>query len=58
MTLTQAIHAAAAGHTIVSNAGKRYEPADLAPIWRGINAASFRTCGMTEGERKGAWSIV
>lgn len=59
MTLTQAIHAASSGQAIVSNVGRRYSHAELAPITLlGPCAATFRSCGMTEKERKGAWSVV
>lgn len=56
MNLIAAINAAADGAIIVSNAGRTYQLADMEPIVRiGKRAISFRSCGMTEGERKGTW---
>lgn len=58
MKLVAAINAAAIGQSIVSNAGRTYKPADLAPIKRiGSSAVSYRSVGMTESERKGAWEM-
>jgi hypothetical protein len=57
MNLIEAINAVANGHTIVSNAGKRYTGEQLAPTWYGKHYASFNSAGMTESERKGVWRI-
>ncbi|GGF87993.1 hypothetical protein [Paenibacillus abyssi] len=59
MNLTQAIHDAARGQIIVSNVGRTYSAADLAPITLlGPWAVAFRTGEMTEVERKGTWSVM
>lgn len=58
MKLIAAINAASNGATIVSNAGRTYKPADLAPIvCIGNSAVSYKCVGMTENERKGTWTI-
>jgi hypothetical protein len=58
MNLIAAIIAAADGATIVSNVGRTYKPADLAPIVRiGNRAISYRSVRVTESERKGTWTI-
>lgn len=59
MTLIDAINEAASGATIVSNSGRHYTPEMLAPIWSGNErCVAFTTAGMTEGERKGAWTAI
>lgn len=58
MTLFEAMNYAAAGRTIVSNAGKQYTPAELTPIYCGQHYAVFTTGTTTECERKGAWNVV
>ncbi|ANY67679.1 hypothetical protein BBD42_15305 [Paenibacillus sp. BIHB 4019] len=56
MTLGDALRALDAGKSVVSNVGKTYRREDVAPInWIGEYAASFRSAGMTEGERRGTF---
>lgn len=55
MNLCEAIIEVANGHTIVSNANKRYTTEQLAPKWFGKHFASFNSVGMTEKEMKGVW---
>lgn len=57
MTLLEAIRASIAGYSIVSNAGKRYKPAELDAKFIGAQAAVYNSCGITERERKGEWRI-
>lgn len=58
MSILQAAQASAQGSTIVSNAGRRYTPDQLAVKWVGAHYASLNNAGMTEAERKGAWRSV
>lgn len=58
MSLLEAAQASAQGNTVVSNAGRRYTPDQLAVKWVGAHYASLKNAGMTEAERKGAWDIV
>lgn len=58
MTLLEAAQTSAQGITVISNAGRRYTPDQLAVKWVGAHYASLNNAGMTEAERKGAWDIV
>ncbi|WP_339273811.1 hypothetical protein MKY59_21700 [Paenibacillus sp. FSL W8-0426] len=55
MNILEAAHASAQGHTVISNAGRRYTPDQLAVKWVGAHYASMNGAGMTEAERKGEW---
>lgn len=57
MKLTQAIYEAKPTSVLISNEGKRYSFADMAPKWYGRHYASFNDVGMTISERKGEWRI-
>lgn len=58
MNLIAAINAAADGAIIVSNAGRTFKPADLAPIVRiGKSAVSYRCVGMSRKERDRIFKI-
>lgn len=57
MGLTEAIFASSRGHTIISNADKRYTHEILAPKLLGSHAAVFNSVSMTVAERKGEWRI-
>jgi hypothetical protein len=57
MTLLQALRYANIGRTVISNAGRRYAPQELAPIWVTNGAAACSNAGMTDAERKGEWDV-
>lgn len=57
MSLIQAINKVAQGSTITSCTGRTYTYDMLQPEWAGEHYASFRTCGMTEVEKKGDWIV-
>lgn len=56
--MLEAAQASAQGMTVISNAGHRYTPDQLAVKWVGAHYASMNNAGMTEAERKGEWDIV
>ncbi len=59
MTIVQAVRNLTEGNSsaIVSVVGKRYTTAELQPKMIGEQACVFNRAGMTEAERKGAWSV-
>lgn len=59
MNLVQAVRKLTEGNTtaIVSAVDKRYTSAELQPKMIGGRACVFNRAGMTEAERKGAWSV-
>lgn len=58
MTILEAAQASAQGIIVISNAGRRCTPDQLAVTWVGAHYASLNNAGMTEAERRGAWEIV
>lgn len=58
MNLLDAAQASVQGITVISNAGHRYTPDQLAVRWVGAHYASLNNAGMTEAERKGEWFVA
>lgn len=57
MNLNKAIIELSQGDTIVSCTGRTYTYEMLQPKWFGEHYASFKTCGMTDVEKKGVWKV-